>query len=82
MGQRYWSVAAWRAEGGGSFPKRARCGDLGVLSEHEVPKNELKRHILADRANVRAWLQRNLGCVVTVIIASRKFPEPFVSSHR
>lgn len=72
MGQRYWSVAAWRAwrdwraAGGRSFPKRQRIGDSGLVSEHVVPKKVLKQQILADRGNVRVWLERNLCCVVTV----------------
>jgi hypothetical protein len=72
MGQRYWSVVAWRAwrdwraAGGRSFPKRSGNGDCGLVSEHVVPKKVLKQHILADRTNVRVWLERNLCCVVTV----------------
>jgi hypothetical protein len=72
MGQRYWSVSAWRAwrawrdAGGRSFPKRKRSGDSGLVSEHVVPKKVMKERICADRANVRLWLQRNLCCVVTV----------------
>ncbi len=69
MGQRYWSVEAWRSwrdDGGGSFPKRGRSGERGLVSEHVVPKKEMIRCILTDRANIRRWLERNLCCVVTV----------------
>jgi hypothetical protein len=72
QGQHYWSVAAWRswrdwrASGNRSFPKRGCCGDLGLTSEHVVPKKVMQQLLLAEGANIRFWLERNLCCVVTV----------------
>jgi hypothetical protein len=69
MGQRYWSVEAWRSwreAGGGSFPKR---GDRGLVSEHVVPKKVLKTLLIeCDPSNcdyIRRLLELNLCCVVT-----------------
>lgn len=78
VGQRYWSVSAWRAwrdharhqglptSSMRSLPKRSRSGELGLVSEHVVPKKVLKREILFDRANLQLWLSRNLCSVVTI----------------
>jgi hypothetical protein len=72
LGQHYWSVGAWRAwrdwraAGNRSLPKRGSCGSLGLTSEHVVPKKVMQQLLLAEGADVRYWLERNLCCVVTV----------------
>jgi hypothetical protein len=58
LGQRYWSVEAWR-----SWKER---GDQGLALDHVVPKKVMWQRLQADISNVRIWMERNLCCVVTV----------------
>jgi hypothetical protein len=48
-----------------TLPKRKRDGNLGLVSEHVVPKKALKQCLLRDRTAIRSWLRSNLCCVVT-----------------
>ncbi len=57
LGQRYWSVEAWR-----SYLER---GDRDLALDHVVPKKIMWKCICADISTVRLWMERNLCCVVT-----------------
>ncbi len=57
LGQRFWSVAAWR-----SYSERS---DRDLALDHVVPKKRMWERLRADSSNVRLWMERNLCCVVT-----------------
>ena len=57
LGQRYWSLAAWRL-----YRER---GDRDLALDHVIPKKVMWEHLRVDSGNVRMWMERNLCCVVT-----------------